>query len=153
VIIADVAIFYVSSFLLLGCIFKRKDKMSNNDYLISFLLTLLNPALVLIDHGHFQYNCISLGLMQLAVYFLASNQNSKARSSNMKRLCLASLMFTLALNYKQMELYHSLPFFFYLLGICFHSLTYGEGFVFSASISIIINYLGFYLLQLKLLFF
>ena len=26
--------------------------------------------------------------------------------------------FVLALSYKQMELYHSLPFFFYLLGLC-----------------------------------
>lgn len=25
-------------------------------------VALLNPALIIIDHGHFQYNCISLGL-------------------------------------------------------------------------------------------
>ena len=29
---------------------------------------------------------------------------------------LGSVFFTLALNYKQMELYHALPFFFFLLG-------------------------------------
>jgi hypothetical protein len=29
---------------------------------------------------------------------------------------LGSILFCLAINYKQMELYHALPFFFYLLG-------------------------------------
>ena len=28
------------------------------------------------------------------------------------------MAFVLALSYKQMELYHALPFFFYLLGLC-----------------------------------
>ena len=28
------------------------------------------------------------------------------------------MFFVLALSYKQMELYHALPFFFYLLGLC-----------------------------------
>ena len=36
------------------------------------------------------------------------------------RDCLASLLFVLALNYKQMELYHALPFFCYLLGLSLH---------------------------------
>ena len=31
---------------------------------------------------------------------------------------LASILFVAALNYKQMELYHALPFFSYLLGRC-----------------------------------
>jgi alpha-1,3-glucosyltransferase len=30
--------------------------------------------------------------------------------------CLGSVFFVMALSYKQMELYHALPFFFYLLG-------------------------------------
>ena len=88
----------------------------DNDYLSTLMLMLVNPTLVLIDHGHFQYNCISLGLMQLAVCCLLmppSHQRLKTRW-----LVAASALFTLALNYKQMELYHALPFFFFLLGVC-----------------------------------
>ena len=61
----------------------------------------------MIDNGHFQYNNVSLGLFVLAVAFILRDKN-----------LLASLTFVLALSYKQMELYHSLPFFFYLLGLC-----------------------------------
>ena len=68
---------------------------------------MLYPGLILIDNGHFQYNGISLGLFTLAVAFILKNRD----------LC-ASVAFVLALNYKQMELYHALPFFFYLLGKC-----------------------------------
>ena len=60
---------------------------------------------ILIDNGHFQYNNISLGLFVLAVAFILRDRNF-----------LASMAFVLALSYKQMELYHALPFFFYLLG-------------------------------------
>ena len=67
----------------------------------------LYPGLLLIDHGHFQYNGVSLGLMVAAVAALLS-----------RRDLLGAVLFSLALNYKQMELYHALPFFCYLLGSC-----------------------------------
>ena len=72
------------------------------------LLLLLQPGLIVIDHGHFQYNCVSLGLALWGVVGVISNHD-----------ILGSVAFTLALNYKQMELYHALPFFFYLLGKAF----------------------------------
>ncbi|XP_062412799.1 dolichyl pyrophosphate Man9GlcNAc2 alpha-1,3-glucosyltransferase [Sardina pilchardus] len=77
---------------------------------------LLYPGLILIDYGHFQYNGVSLGLALWGVIGLGLGWDM-----------LGSLAFTLALNYKQMELYHSLPFFCYLLGKCVkHGLT-GRG--------------------------
>ena len=71
-------------------------------------LALIYPGLILIDHGHFQYNGISLGLMVAAVAALCEGRD-----------LIGSVLFTLSLNYKQMELYHALPFFCYLLGNCF----------------------------------
>lgn len=66
---------------------------------------LFYPGLVLIDHGHFQYNCVSLGLFVAAATFVFHDS-----------FLPGSFFFVLALNYKQMELYHALPFFFYILG-------------------------------------
>lgn len=74
---------------------------------LSTLLALFYPGIILIDHGHFQYNSISLGFLILATTFLLKENN-----------LLATVLFCLALNYKQMELYHALPFFFYLLSSC-----------------------------------
>ena len=54
-------------------------------------------------------SCPSLGLFLLAVAAILRGRD-----------CLASLLFVLALNYKQMELYHALPFFCYLLGLSLH---------------------------------
>merc|ERR1712102_80448 len=69
---------------------------------------------MLIDNGHFQYNNVSLGLFVLAVALLARNMT-----------VLGSISFCLALNYKQMELYHALPFFFYLLGLSIGRKSFG----------------------------
>lgn len=69
---------------------------------------LIYPGLILIDHGHFQYNCVSLGLFICAVAAVIKNKNF-----------FASVFFCLSLSYKQMQLYHSLPFFFYFLGTFF----------------------------------
>ncbi|KAG6443079.1 dolichyl pyrophosphate Man9GlcNAc2 alpha-1,3-glucosyltransferase [Manduca sexta] len=82
-------------------VFKRTD--------LSTVLFLLYPGLILIDHGHFQYNCVSLGLFLWSTFFVVAIEND----------VLATIFFVLALNYKQMELYHALPFFFYLLRKCF----------------------------------
>ena len=73
-------------------------------------ILLLQPALILIDHGHFQYNCVSLGLTFWAVLAVTTDYD-----------VIGSILFTSALNYKQMELYHAMPFFCYLLGKLFAS--------------------------------
>ncbi|KAK0393417.1 hypothetical protein QR680_000201 [Steinernema hermaphroditum] len=75
------------------------------------LAALLYPGLMLIDNGHFQYNHISLGLFLWAVYFFFKNKPA-----------YGSVAFVLALSFKQMELYHAIPIFAYLLG---RSLFYG----------------------------
>jgi len=72
---------------------------------IAVLIALIYPGLILIDHGHFQYNCVSLGFFVAAVAVVLQDS-----------FVIGSILFVLALNYKQMELYHALPFFFYILG-------------------------------------
>jgi len=95
VLLADVLILFPAIFM-----------FENTNYLTVITL-LLYPGLIIIDHGHFQYNNISLGLAMIAVSLVTRGWHS-----------IGSFMFVCALNYKQMELYHAFPFFFYLLGIC-----------------------------------
>lgn len=75
---------------------------------LCYVVALFYPGQILIDNGHFQYNNVSLGLACLAIAAIFSDRDQ-----------LAAAFFVLALNYKQMELYHALPFFFYLLAKCF----------------------------------
>ncbi|PAA77857.1 hypothetical protein BOX15_Mlig001228g14, partial [Macrostomum lignano] len=70
-------------------------------------VAMLSPGQPLVDHGHFQYNCISLGLAAAAHLLVLR-----------RRRLLGTCLFCLALNYKQMALYHSLPLFCHLLGDC-----------------------------------
>ncbi|XP_035905546.1 probable dolichyl pyrophosphate Man9GlcNAc2 alpha-1,3-glucosyltransferase [Anopheles stephensi] len=86
-------------------------------------LAILFPGQILIDNGHFQYNNASLALCALAVAAIVE-----------RRTLAEAVLFCLALNYKQMELYHALPFFFYLLRDCFtdgadNSSTFGQRFL------------------------
>ncbi len=72
------------------------------------ILALLSPpALLIIDHGHFQYNSVMLGLTQWAINFIVQ-----------KRYLLGSFCFCMALGFKHMSLYYALAFFVYLLGTC-----------------------------------
>lgn len=73
----------------------------------SLIMVLFQPALLLIDHGHFQYNCVMLGLVMYAIANLLKNQ-----------YVAATFFFCLALTFKQMALYFAPPIFFYLLGTC-----------------------------------
>ncbi|BBN05231.1 alpha-1,3-glucosyltransferase [Marchantia polymorpha subsp. ruderalis] len=73
-------------------------------------MVLLHPALMLIDHGHFQYNCISLGLAIAAAAAVIS-----------ERRLLACVLFSLSLNHKQMSAYYAPAFLAHLLGRCFQS--------------------------------
>jgi hypothetical protein len=67
-------------------------------------LVWISPAFILIDHGHFQYNCVSLGLIVWAVYFHWRGQDF-----------LGSIAFVASLAFKQMSLYFAPAFFAYLL--------------------------------------
>uniref|UniRef100_A0A671SKZ3 Alpha-1,3-glucosyltransferase n=1 Tax=Sinocyclocheilus anshuiensis TaxID=1608454 RepID=A0A671SKZ3_9TELE len=98
---------------------------SSKQKVATALCILLYPGLILIDYGHFQYNSVSLGLALWGILGLGLGWD-----------LFGSLAFTLALNYKQMELYHSLPFFCYLLGKCIKQGLTGRGFFHLAKISL-----------------
>lgn len=80
-------------------------------------LVLLYPGQILIDHGHFQYNCVFMGLVLWAVIFMSKGKKFTA-----------ALFFTLALSYKQMALYYSLPFFWYIASSNFRVRPIWKGF-------------------------
>lgn len=82
---------------------------NNRSYsVIMVLWTLLNPALLLIDHGHFQYNTMMLGLMVLAVVMLL----------DYKRQLIATALVCFSVFFKQMGLYYIPVFLFFLLRQC-----------------------------------
>jgi len=67
-------------------------------------LVLFNPALFIIDHIHFQYNGMMLGLLLLS-----------AAEMQKGRVYRASILFCLLLNMKQIFLYVAPVYFVYLL--------------------------------------
>jgi len=89
----------------------------------------MSPALLIIDHGHFQYPVVyfcSYNILQFSVIiltYLTYNGVSLglALASFLAILnsshILASIFFCLSLNFKQMGLYYSTTIFFYLLGV------------------------------------
>eukprot|EP00808_Paulinella_micropora_P006735 g8947.t1 len=88
---------------------------STNARLWAALLILTQPAFVLIDHGHFQYNCVALGLSLFAFCLVMSPQAPSAFWPSRSMLVGCSL-FIAAMAFKQMSLYFSPALFFYLLG-------------------------------------
>uniref|UniRef100_A0A8D0D6C7 Alpha-1,3-glucosyltransferase n=1 Tax=Sander lucioperca TaxID=283035 RepID=A0A8D0D6C7_SANLU len=101
VLVADLLIYIPA--VVLYCLYLTDG--STKKKVCTVFCFLLYPGLILIDYGHFQYNGVSLGFALWGVLALGLGWDA-----------LGSLAFCLALNYKQMELYHALPFFCYLLG-------------------------------------
>jgi alpha-1,3-glucosyltransferase len=73
----------------------------------ALLTLLLQPALILIDSGHFQYNSVMVGFTVLALNFFFSGHD-----------LLGAICFVLSLGFKQMALYYSPAVFAYLIGKC-----------------------------------
>ncbi|KAF7655389.1 hypothetical protein LDENG_00056890 [Lucifuga dentata] len=112
VLVADLLIYIPA--VVLYCLYLTDGSAKKK--VCTLLCFLLYPGLILIDYGHFQYNGVSLGLALWGVLALGLGWD-----------VLGSLAFSLALNYKQMELYHALPFFCYLLGKCIKQGLMGRG--------------------------
>lgn len=83
----------------------EKFTISNHYILLVLIAFLLKPDIVLIDHGHFQYNSLILGLILGAFYCLKT-----------KNYYLCCLLFTIAIHAKQMAVYYALAFFAGLIG-------------------------------------
>ncbi|KAF7136657.1 hypothetical protein CNMCM5793_005935 [Aspergillus hiratsukae] len=74
---------------------------------IALVAILLQPATLLIDHGHFQYNTVMLGLVVASLDAILAG-----------RMLWACLFFVGALGFKQMALYYAPAMFAFLLGVC-----------------------------------
>ncbi|MXQ89146.1 hypothetical protein E5288_WYG015054 [Bos mutus] len=109
VLIADLLI-YIPAVVLYCCCLKE---ISTKKKIATALCILLYPGLILIDYGHFHLGFALWGILGVSYDWDL----------------LGSLAFCLAINYKQMELYHSLPFFCFLLGKCFKKGLKGKGLV------------------------
>ncbi|PLW56927.1 hypothetical protein PCANC_01243 [Puccinia coronata f. sp. avenae] len=90
----------------------RTRKLSDSSWLAamySALVVLLNPNLILIDNGHFQFNSIMLGLTLASVTCFHGGHD-----------LLGAVMFVCSLSFKQMALYYSPAIFAYLFGKCLY---------------------------------
>lgn len=95
---------YIPGVLLLANVFGKKFNLSRMDQIIFALIILTQPHLILIDHGHFQYNSVMLGCFVYTIVELVQNH-----------LVMASIWFVCCINFKQMGLYYSVFIFFYIL--------------------------------------
>ncbi|KRY51375.1 Dolichyl pyrophosphate Man9GlcNAc2 alpha-1,3-glucosyltransferase [Trichinella britovi] len=102
VLISDVLVFFTSCYA-------YSKSLPLHMHLL-FLFMLIYPGNILIDHGHFQFNCVSLGLYIWTCTLLHWNYD-----------IAAAVFFVFSLSFKQMELYHAPAIFCYLLGKCLHS--------------------------------
>lgn len=104
-LVSDAVVFFPAVIYFCLTYFTQRDKAIK-----ALALLLFQPSLILIDHGHFQYNCVSLGLALWALAFIMNGHD-----------VLGSIAFVLSLNYKQMSLYYAPAIFFFLLGKCLYS--------------------------------
>ncbi|KAL7266831.1 Glucosyltransferase-like protein [Rhizina undulata] len=98
---------YVPAAAIFVRVYGSISDMSKYDKAVALAAILMQPSLMLIDHGHFQYNSVMLGLTLLAVDLFITDH-----------IYWGSLFFVLALSFKQMGLYYAPAIFAYLLGLC-----------------------------------
>lgn len=107
VLSSDAMVFFPAVFYFVNVYYSGSANGRRSDITWHIAMMLLSPCLILIDHGHFQYNCISLGFTVGAVAAILS-----------KRELVACVLFSLSLNHKQMSAYFAPAFFSHLLGKC-----------------------------------
>lgn len=108
VLVLDVLVYFTAVWVLA----KRMEPRNVVHRLWVVGLALVQPSIILIDHGHFQYNTVALGLALWSFHFMTL----PAAFAN---CIVGSILFCLALNFKQMALYYAPAVFAYLLGKCF----------------------------------
>ncbi|KAG6909147.1 hypothetical protein DXG01_001899 [Tephrocybe rancida] len=121
VVVMDLVV-YVPALLMFAATWQgsRSKRTQGERQHIALLTLLFQPALLLIDSGHFQYNSVMLGgfssghwnvegLTLLALNFFATGQD-----------LLGAVCFVLSLGFKQMALYYAPAIGSYLLAKCIY---------------------------------
>lgn len=107
-IISELVVYVPAIMHLTSLLGGQRAKLGRMHQLVVIALILSQPALLLIDHGHFQYNSVMLGLFVFSVIDLLKGN-----------LSLASVWFMSSVLFKQMALYYSPFIFFYILAKLF----------------------------------
>ncbi|KAF2132601.1 glycosyltransferase family 57 protein [Dothidotthia symphoricarpi CBS 119687] len=98
---------YVPALVIFLRRFSRLEGVNIWESSIALVAILMQPATIMIDHGHFQYNTVMLGF---AVATLSSMVAGRPLWS--------CVFFVGALGFKQMALFYAPAVFAYLVGIC-----------------------------------
>ncbi|KAL4160047.1 hypothetical protein PRNP1_000618 [Phytophthora ramorum] len=106
VLLCDIALFIPAIYCVARAFYGTQQWTQRTAFL---LLILLQPAVLLIDHGHFQYNNVCLGFTALGVALILQGNEF-----------LGSICYCLALNFKQMALYYAPAFGVFLLARCIY---------------------------------
>lgn len=103
VILSEVLLYIPGVIYMCKWIGKQTKQSPINQYIAAAAI-LLQPSLILVDNGHFQYNCVMLGLTVYAINNLLD-----------EFYAAAAACFVFAICFKQMALFYSPIFFAYLL--------------------------------------
>lgn len=106
-VFASEYLIYVPAAIIFLRRYSRVERVNVWEASIALVAVLMQPATILIDHGHFQYNTVMLG------FTLASMSSMVAG-----RPLWGCVFFVGALGFKQMALFYAPAFFAYLVGIC-----------------------------------
>lgn len=104
-VLGSEAIFYLPAIFSYSMQLREIFDLAVVDWATQLATVLLQPVLLLVDNGHFQYNSVMLGLFVFSLYFLGT-----------RNLFMASVCFVCAMFFKQMALYYSPVIFFAILG-------------------------------------
>ncbi|KAK6456095.1 glucosyltransferase required for N-linked glycosylation pathway [Scheffersomyces xylosifermentans] len=97
-------ILYIPAVLTLANVMGKKFNLNRMDQIIISLIIINQAHLVLIDHGHFQFNSVMLGFFLYSIIELIK-----------KNYVIASIWFISCINFKQMGLYYSTFIFVFIL--------------------------------------
>ncbi|ORY66252.1 family 57 glycosyltransferase [Pseudomassariella vexata] len=106
VIISEYLI-YIPALVIFVRRFSRMSGVAQWTAWVALVAILMQPATILIDHVHFQYNTVMLG-------FVTASMSSMVAG----RYMWAAIFFVAALGFKQMALYYAPAVFSFLLGSC-----------------------------------
>lgn len=106
-VIVSEYLIYVPAVVVFVRRFSRLSGVASWSASVALVAILMQPATILIDHVHFQYNTVMLG-------FVVASMSSMLAGRNL----WSAVFFVAALGFKQMALYYALSVFAYLLGSC-----------------------------------